>query len=309
MASYRKSTTKAGTQRWQSVWQQPGPNGKSQRRTKNFGSQKEARAHAQLMEREERRGVGDPQKHSLERYLKRWLATLNERGERSPSTMAFYRRQVDMACKHIGHVLLEKLGAADLDGLYNLLLRQGGTARKANPDGSRDARPLAARTVSHVHRTLHVALEQARKWKMIPENPAKDATAPTPRKGSIKAFTQDEVARLMEAAASDRVLYIMLVTLLITGARRSELLGSALDAIDLDAGTFTIKRVLLEVDHVAVLREDTRVRHPRARSPFRRCWSIYCESKRPACSQPRWHGARATGANRCSCSRGRTASR
>src|SRR6476620_5312711 len=63
MASVRKSITSRGTTRWQSVWQEPAPGGKTQRRTKNFASQKEARVHAQLMEREiERRGVGDPQK-------------------------------------------------------------------------------------------------------------------------------------------------------------------------------------------------------------------------------------------------------
>ena len=50
MASFRKSLTKKGTLRWQAVWQEPGPSGRTQRRTKNFASQKEARAYAQRME-------------------------------------------------------------------------------------------------------------------------------------------------------------------------------------------------------------------------------------------------------------------
>jgi integrase len=211
------------------------------------------------MEREvERRGVGDPQKHSLERYLKRWLATLTERGELSPSTLSAYRRHTAMACQHIGHIPLEKLSPADLDSLYALLLRRGGVSHKLNADGARDARPLAPRTCLHVHRVLCTALEQARKWKMIGENPAKDATAPTPRRTSTKAFTQDEVGRLLEAAAPYRETYIILSTLLITGIRRSELLGLALDALDLDAGTLTIGRVVLEVDHAPLLREVTK---------------------------------------------------
>ena len=258
MASVRKSITGKGTTRWQAVWQQPAPGGKTQRRTKNFGSQKDARVHAQRMEQEvERRGIGDPQKHSLERYLKRWLATLTERGELSPTTLSAYRWQAAMAYPHIGHIPLEKLSPADLDGLYAILLRRGGVARKIGADGKWDSRPLAPRTVLHVHRVLHSALEQARKWKMIGE-PAKDATAPTPRRTSTKAFSQDEVGRLLDAAASDRETYIAISTLLITGIRRSELLGLALDALDLDAATLTIKRVVLAVDHVPVLRNVTK---------------------------------------------------
>jgi integrase len=258
MASVRKSITSKGTTRWQAVWQEPAPGGKTQRRTRNFGSQKEAREHAQRQEREvERRGVGDPQKHSLERYLKRWLATLEERGEHSPTTLAAYREHVNRARQHIGHIALEKLSPADLDGLYGVLSRRGGVAKKANSDGSRDSRPLSARSVLHVHRVLHTALEQARKWKMIGENPARDATAPTPGRASPKAFTMTEVAALLDAAGN-RENYIVLSVLLVTGIRRSELLGLALDAVDLDAGTLTIKRVVLDVDSAPLLRDVTK---------------------------------------------------
>ena len=91
MASVRKNPTVKGTLRWQAVWAERADGGRTQRRTKNFDTQKEAREHARHMEVEvERRGIGDPQKHSLERYLKRWLATLTERGELSPTTLAAY---------------------------------------------------------------------------------------------------------------------------------------------------------------------------------------------------------------------------
>ena len=111
----------------------------------------------------EKRGVGDPQKHTLEAFLRRWLATLADRGEHSPTTLAAYRWQADIACRHIGHIALEKLSARDLDQLYSLLLRRGGVARKPNADGGRDARPLTGRTVLHIHRVFHSALERARK--------------------------------------------------------------------------------------------------------------------------------------------------
>lgn len=248
MASFRKSITAKGTVLWQAVWAEPAPGGKTQRRTKNFASAKEARAHAQRMEREiEGRGVGDPEKHTLERYLRRWLTTITERGEHSPSTLAGYRQNIDRACQLIGHVALSKLSPADLDACYGTLLNRGGKA----------SRPLSARSVWHVHRVVHCALEQARKWKLISENPARDARAPAPGKTSPKAFTSDEVARLLDAAGS-RETYTMLATLLVTGLRRGELLGLAMDAIDLNSGAITIKRTVLDIDHKPLLRETTK---------------------------------------------------
>jgi len=56
----------------------------------------------------------------------------------------------------------------------------------------------------------------------------------------------------------DRETYTMIAALLILGVRRSELLGVATDALDLDAGTLTIKRVVLSVDNQPVLRDVTR---------------------------------------------------
>ena len=159
MASVRKSPTAKGTLRWQAVWAERADGGRTQRRTKNFDTQKEAREHAQRMEVEvERRGIGDPQKHSVERYLKRWLATLTERGELSPTTLAAYRWQADIACRHIGHILLEKLSPADIDQLYSILLRRGGITRRLNADGTKGTRPLTARTVLNVHRVISNAL-------------------------------------------------------------------------------------------------------------------------------------------------------
>ena len=258
MASVRKNRMRSGSIRWQAVWTEPGPGGKLRQRTKNFSRERDARGHANRMEAEiERKGVGDPERHTVERYLARWLATLDDRGEHSPTTLQAYRRNVSLACGHIGHIALEKLSPADLDQLYATLLKRGGKARKVNVDGSRGTRGLNPRTVLHVHRVLHRAFNQARKWRLIAENPVKDATAPSPRPSRVRAFTHDEVQRLI-GAADEADTRTVVVTLLTTGIRRSELLGLAWDAIDFDAGTLTIRRAVLEVDHQPLLVETTK---------------------------------------------------
>src|SRR5262249_15440539 len=256
MASVRKSITRKGTIRWQTVWNEPGLSGSTRQRTKNFARQSEAREHAARVALEiEGRGVGDAQKHSVGRFLQRWLATLADRNELSPSTLSGYRRHIALASKYIGYISLERLSPAYLDGLYAELLQRGGVSRQGKRGEAKAPRPLNPRTVLHVHRVLHTAFEQARKWKLIQENPSRDATAPSVRKSPVRAFTGDEVGRLLAAADSDPETRCFVVTLLITGARRSEALGLAWDMVDLDRGTVTIKRVVIEVDRLPVLRE------------------------------------------------------
>jgi integrase len=253
MASISRVTTRKGTVRWQARWREPGLSGKPPRsKRRNFTSQKDAKAYAARMaEERELRGVGDPHRHSTGEYLRRWLAHLRERGDHAPTTLAGYHRHAAIAAHHIGHIPLAKLGAHDLDRLYATLRRHGGRPRA---DG-KSAPALSPQSVLHVHRLLHTALGQARKWKLIAYNPAADATAPTVPFQQARGFTAVEIERLLELARPDPETSTMLALLLITGLRRSELLGLALDAVDLDAGTINIRRAVTEVRGRAMLRE------------------------------------------------------
>ena len=83
--------------------------------------------------------------------------------------------------------------------------------------------------------------------ELISENPARDATAPSPRKSPVKAFTADQVGQLLAVARSDAETHCITALFLTCGIRRSELLGLALDAFNADAGTIEIKRTVIEV--------------------------------------------------------------
>ena len=170
----------------------------------------------------------------------------------SPTTLAGYGRHVAMASREIGEIPLSRLTAQDLDRAYGKLIKSGGLSR----DGKGTPRPLSRRTVLQLHRCLHTAFEQARKWKLVAENPARDASPPTPEKGQVKAFTTDEVARLLEAARADGAeTYLIVACLLTGGLRRSEVLGLAFDCIDFEGGSMTIRRALVQANQEAVLRE------------------------------------------------------
>jgi integrase len=246
MASVRKITTRKGATRWQSRWRVPGTNGRLQDRSQNFLTRKEAAAHAARMREIESRGVGDPHRHDLASYLRGWLAHHRERGDLAPTTLQGYERNVALASQHCGHILIEKLTPRDLDALYAKLLTHGSQPSGAPP------RPLARRSVMHVHRLLHTALKQARKWRLIAHNPAADATPPSVPHKQARAFTTEEIARLLAAAETDPETHCMLALLLTTGLRRSELLGLTLEALDLEAATLTVQRTVTETRRVIV---------------------------------------------------------
>jgi integrase len=233
------------------VWRESGPGGKSRQRNKSFAKAADAKAFAAKMAAEvERRGVGDAGRHSTGQYLARWHATMRDRGEHSPTTLESYEHCIASAKPWIGDIPLDKLSAADLDRAYGQMLKEGGRGR------NKQARPLAARTVVGIHRCLHAAFEQARKWKMIAENPARDARAPSIPRPQVRALAGNEVTRALDVAAAEGpVAYAMTATFLTCGLRRSELIGLAFDAIDFEAGTLEVKRVGVEVAHRAIIRD------------------------------------------------------
>src|SRR5262249_29162574 len=160
----------------------------------------------------ELRGVGDPHRHTTAEFLKRWLAHLREREDHAPTTLDAYERYVAIAVAHLGHIPLAKLGAHDLDRLYATLRRRGRSRPCAN---GKSGLGLSPQSVPHVHRLLHTALGQARKWKLIAYNPAADATAPTVPFQQARGYTAAEIERLLELARPDPELTTMLALLLI----------------------------------------------------------------------------------------------
>jgi integrase len=253
MASFRKIRTRKGAIRWQSRWRVPGANGRLQDRAQNFASRKQAAAHAAQMREIERRGIGDPHRHDLAGYLRAWLAHHRERGDLAPTTMRGYERNAALAARYCGHVLLEKLTPRDLDALYAKLLTHG-----SQPKGP--PRPLSRQSVMHVHRFLHAALRQAVKWRLVSHSAAADASPPSVPHKQARAFTIEEIARLLAAAEGDAELYCILALLLTTGLRRSELLGLTLEALDLEAAVLTVERTVTEIGSAVVVREITKTR-------------------------------------------------
>jgi integrase len=189
----------------------------------------------------ERAQVGDPDRLSTESYLDRYLATLEAEGERSPVTIATYRKCFGWVTREIGHIPLTRLSSVHVDDCYAAMMQRGGLSRQ---------------TVRLVHRALTAALRKARKRKLILQNPADDASPPTATKSRVKAFSTAQVAVLLRAAeATDPETYALACVLLICGLRRSEVCGLTTDSVDFDAGLLVVRRTVIEAGSRLVERE------------------------------------------------------
>ena len=95
------------------------------------------------------------------------------------------------------------------------------------------SRTLSAKTVVEHHRLISTVLDQAAKEGLVPFNVAGKATLPKVQKREVNYFQPEQVAAIREALELEPVKWRTLVhLLLITGARRGEVLGLKWSAVD-----------------------------------------------------------------------------
>ena len=202
-------------------------------------------------------------------YLAEWLEA--HASTVKPKTLAGYRHDIDhYIVPRIGRMRLQALRPAVISKLYRELAEHGG----------RDGGPLSAWTVSHIHRTLRKALEDAvHVEQLLAVNPAEQSKRPRQRGAEpTRVWTAEQMDAFLSTARSHR-LFAFYHLAAYTGARRGELLYLRWQAVNLDAAEITFggstavvrgqriegttkggrSRVIsIDSDTVAVLREHRR---------------------------------------------------
>jgi integrase len=179
-----------------------------------------------------------PQKQTLAQFLTWWLSEVVKTSAR-PKTMKFYEfvSRIHLI-PALGDTPIQKLTPQRIQSFLNSRLTE---------KSKRTKRPLSARTVRHIHRTLCTALNAAVQYKIVPINAALATDPPTAPKPSVQ-FLSVEQARAFLAAAADHRLYALFATVLSLGLRLGEGLGIAWADIDLDTGRFNIHQALQRID-------------------------------------------------------------
>ncbi len=179
---------------------------------------------------------------TVAQYLRSWLAA--HQLAVKPKTLDGYRTDVEAyVIPHVGGRKLQSLRPATVSTLYAALLKSGG----------RGGKPLSPRTVQHVHRTLHKALQDAVDVeRLLPSNPA--TRAKVPRSEAVERgqmWTPGQLRAFLEHVNSHR-LGVFFWTAAYTGGRRGELLALRWRDVDLAAGEITFARSVDVLEGVRV---------------------------------------------------------
>ena len=156
-------------------------------------------------------------KLTVERYLlDEWLP--NVARTLKPLSFATYQSIVrNQIIPALGHIRLQGLSAAHLNGLYAELEREG----------------LSVATQRLAHAVLHRARRDAVRLGRLVRNPAELADPPARSRARAQAWTASELGRFLEHVRDDR-LFALWRLAATTGMRRGELAGLTWRALDLD---------------------------------------------------------------------------
>jgi len=207
--------------------------GKRRRRWHSFrGTKRQAQIEcARLITEIETGAAVDPTRITLSEFLDRferdWMSI-----HVTPASAQRYKLSLAYARQHLGDRRLQTLRPADLAAFYAAF-----------------SRSLAPRTVRHAHLVLHKALEQAKIWNLIRNNPADLAKPPPIPETEISILQPDQARELLERLRGHD-LYMLAALALATGARRNELLALRWSDVDLDAGQMRIEQALEQANGV-----------------------------------------------------------
>jgi len=225
----RDSTTGRRRQKWHS----------------GFRTRKEAeRARTEILGRIDRGEYVAPSTTTLGAYLEEWQSSIKTRVR--ASTYESYARNIRLhVLPRLGETPLQRLGAAQLNGLYAHLLTEG----RANGEGG-----LAPRTVRYVHVILHKALRDAVRWSLLTRNPADFADPPTPksaRSAEMRTWSAAELRAFIQHTAAHR-LHAAFVLAATTGMRRGEIAGLKWADLDEAASRLAVRRSLVTAGYEVV---------------------------------------------------------
>jgi integrase len=198
-------------------------------------------------------GAGiDPSKVTVSEFFDRWdrdWAVGNVEGK----TLERYRDLIALYVKpHIGTVRIQKLRPVHLNELYAKLLREGG----------KGGRPLAARTVGHVHRLLHRGLGHAATWGVVSQNVASVINPPKVAEQELTILTEDQIGTVLRHLKG-RTLRPIVSFLLATGCRRGEVLALRWRDVDWNASRVRIEHSIEQTKRGGLRLKSPKTKHSR----------------------------------------------
>lgn len=197
-------------------------------------AKKKAAAFAATFEKECREGVTSDSRMKFEEYCEYVLELKERRGDKH-STIVDYRSMLPRIYPAIGHIKLRELRPDHLNDFYSQLAKDGANRRTGGK--------LSACTIRRYHRFISIVLSQAVKEGLISMNVASRAEPPKVEKHEPNYLQPTTIPLMLDALEREPLKWRMLVHLmLVTGARRGEILGLKWENVDFDNSRIYICR-------------------------------------------------------------------
>ena len=199
--------------------------GERKRRWHSFaGTKRQAQIECARLVSETQRGtLVDPTRETVAAFLERWIEHMQ--GQVSPRSL---ERYAELCRKNLapllGGLALAKLQPAHISQAY----------AKALASGRRDGKGgLSARTVTHMHRVLREALQQALAWQLLARNPADAVKPPKVERKQLSTYDIQQTAELLEGLRGNRM-FIPTVLAGLCGLRRGEIAALQWKHVDIE---------------------------------------------------------------------------
>lgn len=168
-------------------------------------------AEAERMEKRYRCGMDEDDRTTFEQYAESWLT---RQTHYKPSTLAGYKRQLEVVYPYIGGVTLNKLRPLILEEMCAELRK-----RK-----NRRGEPVCEATVHKYLETVSAVLEDAKRNDILLYNPAHRVRGIRVEKKVQRVPAEFEMRKLMQCILQEPLLYrVFYLTAITTGMRRGEL--------------------------------------------------------------------------------------
>ena len=167
---------------------------------------------------------------TVEQFVVDWLENTHRHKVR-PRTYERYREAVYLhIVPALGRIQLQKLTAQHVRAFYT----------KKSDEG------LSASTITCYHSVLHLALDTAVKWDIIPRNVCDLVSPPRRQRFEIQPLSTEQAEKLISTVRGHRWEALFILAL-VTGLRRGEILGLKWQDIDFVSGTLHVRRILSRV--------------------------------------------------------------